>query len=104
MSKFYGVIGFRETVETAPGVTTEEITEHYYYGDWTRNSNRYSSGQKVNDDITISNTLSIVADEFAQQWCGSMVYVKYMGCKWKVSSVEIQHPRLIIQLGGVYHG
>ena len=104
MSKFYGCIGFRETVESAPGVWTEEITEHYYYGDWTRQSSRNVQGQKVNDDITISNSLIIVADQFVYENSASMLYVKNMGIKWKVSSVEIQHPRLIIQLGGVWNG
>lgn len=104
MSKFYTQIGFRETVEERPGVFTPRIKEHSYYGDFTRNSVRNVQGQKVNDDVTISNTASIVADEFIYDHISDMVYVKYMGIKWKISSVAVQRPRLTIQLGGVWNG
>ena len=104
MSKFYGCIGFRESEETAPGVWTDEIKEYYYYGDLTRQSFRNQTTQKVNDDIVISNSLSIVADEYAYENFSNMLYVKHMGAKWKVNNVEVQHPRLIIQMGGVWNG
>ena len=32
-----------------------------------------------------------------------MRYVEFMGAKWKISSVEVQYPRLILTVGGVYN-
>jgi hypothetical protein len=104
MAKFYGKIGYAETVETKPGVYKEEITERDYYGDLIRNTRRLQSGDKVNDDINVSNEISIVADPFANQNFHSMRYVEFMGAKWKITNVEVQYPRLILTIGGVYNG
>lgn len=104
MAKFYGAIGFAETKETSPGVYNEEIVEHFYYGDLIRNNRRLQSGDKVNDDINVSNEISIVADPYANEHFYAMRYVSFMGAKWKISNVDVQYPRLILTLGGVYNG
>lgn len=104
MNKFYGKIGYAISEETVPGVWVERIVERSYYGDVIRNIRRLQSSENLNDDINISNEISIVADAFANQNFHSMRYVEYMGTKWKVSSVEVKYPRLILNMGGVYNG
>lgn len=103
MPRFYGPIGYAETKETAPGVWTEVITERYYYGDVNRNTRRLQTSDKVNDDINVSNEISIVADPFANGNFHAMRYVGFMGAKWKISNVEVQYPRLILSIGGLYN-
>lgn len=104
MAKFYGSIGFAETVETTPGVWKEHIIERDYYGELIRNTRRLQTADKLNDDINISNEISIVADPYANNHFHSMRYAKFQGAKWKVSSVEVKYPRLILTLGGLYNG
>ena len=104
MAKFYGVIGYSTTKETAPGVWTDDITEREYFGELTRNSRRLQSTDKVNDDINIANEISILADPFANENFHSMKYVGFMGTKWKITSVEVKYPRLILAIGGKYNG
>lgn len=104
MAKFYGKIGYASTVETKPGVHEEQIVERSYYGDLIRNTRRLQSADKVNDDINISNEISIVSDPYATNNFHTMRYVVFMGTKWKVSNVEVSYPRLILTLGGVYNG
>lgn len=104
MAKFYGAIGYAVTKETAPGVWTEEIAEQSYYGDLTRNMRRLQDSGDLNDDINVANEISIVADPYANANFHSMRYVAFMGAKWKISKVEVQYPRLILTLGGVYNG
>lgn len=104
MAKFYGVIGYAVTKETAPGVWTEEIAEQSYYGDLTRNMRRLQDSGDLNDDINVANEISIVADPYANANFHSMRYVAFMGAKWKINKVEVQYPRLILTLGGVYNG
>ena len=104
MAKFYGAIGYAKTVETMPGVWTEQIIERDYYGDVIRNSRRLQSSDKVNDDINISNQISIVADPYTINNFHSMRYAEFMGAKWKISDVEVQYPRLLLTLGGLYNG
>ena len=103
MTRWCGVIGYAETLEIEPGVWSEEFTERKYYGDLLRNSRRLQESQQVNDDITISNQISILADPYAVQHFHAIRYAELFGTKWKVSSVEVQYPRLILELGGIYN-
>lgn len=104
MAKFYGPIGYSVTEETAPGVWEEKITERMYYGDLIRNTKKLQSTDQLNDNINIANEISILADPFAYDNFHSMKYVSFMGAKWKIISVEVQYPRLILTVGGVYNG
>ena len=104
MGKFFGAIGYAETKETSPGVWEESIRERNYYGDVIRNVRRLENGAKVNDNVDVNNSVSIGADGFAYENFFSIRYVAWMGAKWKVSSVEVQRPRLILSIGGVYNG
>lgn len=101
--KWYGSIGFAELKETTPGVWTPEITERNYRGDLVRNTRRLQSTDQVNDDININNQISIVADPYANMNFHTIKYATFMGIKWKVSDIEVQYPRLILSLGGVYN-
>lgn len=103
MAKWFGAIGYAETVETSPGVWEEQITERYYYGELRRNSRRLQTSDKVNDDIAINNELSIVADPYAYQNFYAMRYVKKLGTMWKITDVQVEYPRLTLSLGGLYN-
>lgn len=103
MNKFYGQIGFAETVETSPGVYTEEIVERNYYGDVLSNTRRLDGAQQVNDDLNISNRISIVSDPYIKDNFHNMRYIVFMGTKWKVKIVEVQFPRLILSIGNLYN-
>lgn len=104
MAKFYGVIGYAETVETSPGVWEEQITERNYYGELVRNTSRFQITDQVNDNVNIANEISIIADPFATQNFHTMRYIEFMGAKWKITNVEVRYPRLILTIGGVYNG
>lgn len=103
MPKWFGKIGFGVTEETKPGVWTESITEREYYGDVVRNSRRLQTSDKVNDDIVVSNEISILADPYANENFHAIRWADFMGSKWKVTNVDVQYPRLILSLGGVYN-
>lgn len=106
--RFYGVIGFGVTEEDSnnPGVWTQTVTEKPYYGEVTRfnYNNQQSSYTTTNNDITINNSISIVADAYCMANFQNMLYVEWLGTKWQVKSVEVQRPRLILSIGGVYNG
>lgn len=105
MAKFHGQIGFsEETVESEPGVWTDDIVEKEYFGDIVRNASKVQEGDKANDDITLENSISIVRDAYIGDRFLAIRYVTWLGTLWKVSKVEVQGPRLILRLGGVYNG
>ena len=106
MAKYYGTIGFVKSVEsdTAVDVYEESVTEKQYSGDILQISFRSQSTDNVNDDIAISNRISILLDPFALENFQYIRYAEWMGIKWKVSSVDMEYPRLTLTLGGVYNG
>lgn len=103
MAKFYGKVGFLRTEESAPDVYSEVLTERPYKGDVIRNQKRYQSSEGLNDDVILSNNISIVADTYANENVFAIKYVIYKGVPWKVTNVEIQRPRIILTLGGKYN-
>lgn len=103
MAKWFGVIGFAVSEETYPGVWEDKITEREYYGDVIRNTRRLQTADKLNDNISVSNEISILADPFAYQNFHSMRYIGFMGTKWKIETVDVQYPRLMLSLGGVFN-
>lgn len=104
MGKWFGRIGYVEQLETTPGVWEEKIVERNYYGDVVRNYRKLEPSGEVNDNINVSMEISIVADPYAIQNFHAMRYIEYMGSLWKLSNVEVNYPRLILQIGGLYNG
>ena len=105
MAKFFGVIGFAGTqMETSPGIWEEGIVEYTYFGDVTQNNQSMRDEEKVNPDISLSHTISVVADEYANGHISAMRYISWAGELWSVQSVTVQRPRLLVRLGGVWNG
>lgn len=102
--KYYGNVGYVTTEEVRPSVYKPVVKELPYYGEVTSLSRRIDASGKVNDDVTISNSISIVSDPYALQNFHAIRYVVWQGVKWKVSNVTVNYPRLNLTLGGVYNG
>ena len=103
MSKWFGKIGFAEPYEV-DGVVKDRIVEREYFGDVLRNNRRWQETSKINDDLNVNNQISIVADPYALNTFHAIKYVEFMGSLWKVNSVEVSFPRLVLEVGGVYNG
>lgn len=104
MAKFHGAVGYGVSVQTTPGVWKDQITERKYFGDIVRNARQLREGEKLNNDISVSNSISIVADAYANDHFFAIRYVEWAGALWTVDDVTVQSPRLILRLGGVYNG
>lgn len=105
MAKFFGKVGYSIEEETSPGVWTARIVERNHKGETIQNFSRWQPTNQVNDNLTITNKISILADQFAYENFQSMKYVEFMGAKWKIESIDAtQRPRLILNVGGVYNG
>lgn len=105
MSKYYGDIGYVKVSEISPGVWTEsDFVKLPYAGDVVRLSRRFENGESVNDNLNVNHRFSIVSDPYALEHMNDMRWIEWMGSKWKITEVEVEHPRLIISVGGVYNG
>jgi hypothetical protein len=104
MAKFHGKIGFVTSAEQAAGVWTDSVTEREYYGDIIRETKSWQQRDQVNDNLTLGNRISIIGDDFANLSFATMRYIIWGGEYWKISSIEILRPRLILSLGGIYNG
>lgn len=104
MAKFYGAIGFATNTEVSPGVWQDGIVTHNYKGDVIKITRREEQRDSVNPNLTINNKISIIADAFASQNIFAIRYISWMGTNWTITNVEVQSPRLILTIGGVYNG
>lgn len=107
MAKFCGIIGYATVKEGTGdhiGVDEDVIVERLYYGDVLRNSRRYEKGESVLDELKVDNRISIVADAYAWEHFFKMKYVQWMGALWNITNIEVERPRLILTIGGVYNG
>ena len=104
MAKFSGKIGFSETVETKPGVMSHQIIERKYRGDILRSYEKWDQTQTLNDNLSINNTISVVADLYAREHLHEIKYILWNNAYWKVQSIDIKFPRIELHIGGVYNG
>ena len=105
MAKFSGRVGFSiPATETSPGVWEEGIVEKHYFGDVERNTRQLVETDKVNFDLSVNNSISIIANVYALENIFAIRYVEWAGAFWTVTDVEVRGPRLLLRLGGVYNG
>lgn len=106
MARFYGTVGYGYSGENPPGsgVWRDVITEFSYTGDVVRNIRKLEDGEGLNKDISVQNSISILADQYAIDHFFQIKYVRWAGVLWTVTSVEVRSPRLILSLGSVYNG
>ncbi len=106
MARFYGEVGYGDTLESPPasGIWVDQITEIAYFGDVIRNTRKLEEGEHLNNDISVGNSISIVASQYALEHFFKIKYIRWMGVVWTVTSVEVRTPRLILNLGSVYNG
>ena len=102
--KYYGNIGYQIEVESEDSVWVPTIVEKPYFGDVIRNASKRETSDTINDKINISNRISIVADPFAFENFQNMKYVVWLKQLWNINSAELQPPRIILEIGGVYNG
>ena len=103
MTRYYGAIGFAESVETAPGVIRDRITERYYKGDVIRNQVRWNPEDQVNEIMRVDNSISVIADPYFESHIQAMRYITWLGQRWKISSIQVERPRITLQIGSEYH-
>jgi hypothetical protein len=106
MARFSGRVGYGDNIESPPnsGIWKDVITEFYYFGDVLRNTRQLHEGDNLNKDLSVSNSISIVADEYANDHFFAIRYVEWAGALWTVTDVEVQSPRLLLRIGEVYNG
>lgn len=103
--KYYDKIGFwLDDVETEPGIFEPMVEEKYYAGDVIETCQRWENSNHQNDDLTLSNRISIISDMYLNQHLSSIKYATFMGGKWKVIGLDVKYPRVILDLGGVWNG
>ena len=104
MAKFYGMIGYAIQKETAPGVWEDQIIEKNYQGDVILNQQRWQESEVANNNFNLDNSISIIADAYANANIGYMKYIVWSGQKWNIKSLAINRPRIVLQIGGIYNG
>lgn len=102
--RFFGKVGYQIETEDTDSVWVKTMVAKSYFGDVIRNNTRRDTGDTINDQIDINNRISIVADPFAFENFQNMKYVEWLKQLWNIKSIELQPPRIILEVGGVYNG
>ena len=103
MSKWSGKIGFAETVKGDDDISRTTIVEKRFRGDVLQDYRKWDDSEKINGDITISNRISVVAKDHMLSRLQYMRYVTWQGAKWRIQSISIALPRVILLLGDLYN-
>lgn len=102
MAKYYGNIGFAIQEETRPGVWEDVIEKRPYKGDILHIGRNWGTSDNINDNPVLTNRFSVISDTYLYAHIPAMRYLEYLGSKFKITSVEIRRPRVVISVGGVY--
>lgn len=103
MAKWSGKIGFGEMVETSTDVWELVISEKHYYGDIIVNRSNTVNKSEINDEISLSNQIRVISAPYACDNYQKIKYITFMKQKWKVNSISIEYPALLITLGGYWN-
>lgn len=104
MAKYAGKVGFATQTETSPGVWEDVTVERLMKGDVIRANTTISMDGKVNGDVTFNHRVSLVGASLPLMEYYNIKYITLDGYKWEVKSIEIQRPRIIVTLGGMWNG
>lgn len=100
--KWYGKIAYSENVEVEPDIWEPHATAREYFGDLLRNTHNEKATNTINNSITINNQLSVVADSELLNHLHSILWVTFGGVKWRISSVSVEPPRLVLTFSEPY--
>lgn len=104
MAKFHGVVGYASQIETSPGVFTDYIVEKEYRGDIFKKVRKQEGDDRINKNLVLQNTISIIANLFAYQNIPHIRYVEWLDTRWEVTNAVVERPRIILSIGEVYNG
>lgn len=102
MAKYAGKIGYAETEIRSPGVYVETIVERFHRGDVVRDLRRWGNPDSVHGDLSVTNSISIVGDAYAYEHIYEMRYIWWHGVRWKITTVDVQRPRLVLTIGELW--
>lgn len=104
MAKWAGKIGFAETVKGDDDITRTTIIERSFKGDVLQDYRNWEDSEKINGNINISNRISVVAKDYMLTHLQYMRYVTWQGAKWRIKTISVAYPRVILLLGDLYNG
>lgn len=102
--KYFGKIGFYETVQTGLDDWEPRIMEYEYAGDINRVSTSWKTSEHMNDNLSVSMEISFIGDVHALENYANIRYAVWRGTKWRVTNISENHPRITLTLGGEYNG
>lgn len=105
MARYHGNVGFlicEDDQET--GIAEEKAVEKPFFGTVLEHTRRWEDSGSLNDDLKVTNQISVTATDFAFRHASAIAYATFMGQRWKVTSVRIKHPNIILTLGGIWNG
>lgn len=105
MNRFFGKIGFcYQESEEGSDIVTERVVLKTYRGDLLKSNRKWETAEQIIDQFNISNRVSIMADPYSLDNLYAIKFVILHGKAWKITDAEIQYPRIILSIGGLWNG
>lgn len=108
MAKFSGMLGVVCGYENVNSVAVPKIEKYKVCGDMYQMSIKHDSGDRINDNLNISNRFSFIAPKrlvtllSTNSQAITAMYVEYRGLKLKVTDMTFAEPRINLSTGGIY--
>ena len=104
MARFSGLIGYVTQEESVPGVWSSVERTRKMKGNVIRQTASVVTGEGVNDNVSLNHRVSLIGDAYAFDNYFNIKWVKMDTKRWKVTSIEVERPRIIVSLGGIWNG
>lgn len=105
MARFHDKVGFLIPVDNQEtGISEPQPVERRYYGKIIEHTRKWETADHLLDNLNVTNQISITANDYAFKHASAIAYVRYMNGWWKVVSIRVKAPEIILTLGGVWNG
>lgn len=104
MARFHGKVGFIEPKEIEPGIWEDTPVEKSYTGVILSAHTKWEENQSLNDNLTLSTRVAITMNTTQTCSLGYIRYVSLHGQRWCVTKIDVQAPKVILSIGGLYNG
>lgn len=105
MARFHGKVGFLFHVDNQEtGISEMHVVERSFYGRIIEHTRRWETTDYTNDNLAVSNQIAITANDYAFRNASAIAYVHWMHSNWKIASMRVKAPEIILTLGGVWNG
>ena len=104
MARILAKLGLATTQDQGSGVYKRSVTEIDIQIETMSERVSHVNANQLIDNVRSSHRASFIFDKALGYRLDEILYLAWDDIKWKVESIEQRPPRVVVQLGEVWHG